>query len=96
MEKLKPVLPYIVVFLAGVLILGLYAFKVNINEKNFIGAHRVIIAMAAAAVSIALPGILTIGKPPEIRATEINPQINAGGALAVFVIVYLFNPVSFN
>lgn len=54
---------------------------------------RIIEALSAAAISIALPGALEIINP---KSTEkVTPNIKASGALAVFVIVYLINPITF-
>lgn len=91
--NVKPVIPDLVAFLLGVIVLGLYACNDIVDKETFIGAHRVIIAMSAAAVSMALPGVLTLGKP-ETESRQTDNKINAAGALAVFVVVYLFNPVS--
>jgi len=44
---------------------------------------RVVLALAAAGVGALLPGLLTVEAPPYVRA---------GGALALFVVVYWFNP----
>ena len=58
------------------------------------GIIRIVVALATAAVSIAFPGLLVLGKNPETKANRaLSPEISASGALAVFVIVYLFNPI---
>jgi hypothetical protein len=44
---------------------------------------RVVLALAAAGVGALLPGLLRVEAPPYVRA---------GGALALFVVVYWFNP----
>jgi len=94
MEKVKPVIPELLTFIIGCIVLGIYACNDIVDKDNFVGTHRVIIAIAAAAVSLALPGVLTIGKP-ELERSQANHNINAAGALAVFVVVYLFNPIDF-
>ena len=66
---------------------------------------RVVTALAASAISISIPGMLKVeynngtfiaknsGQPP-MTLTEQAPKIIAGGAMAVFVLVYLFSPLS--
>jgi hypothetical protein len=44
---------------------------------------RVVLALAAAGVGALLPGLISVAAPPYIRA---------GGALALFVLVFWFNP----
>src|SRR5207245_382374 len=44
---------------------------------------RVVLALAAAGVGALLPGLISVTAPPYIRA---------GGALALFVLVFWFNP----
>ncbi|MFL6448882.1 MAG: hypothetical protein ACJ746_14525 [Bryobacteraceae bacterium] len=68
------------VFLAGLLAL------VTINPKLtptqwFV--YRIVLAIAAAGVAAVIPGFLTVRVPKYIRA---------GGALAIFIIVFWFNP----
>lgn len=46
---------------------------------------RVILALAAAGVAAMIPGFVEIALPPWLRA---------GGALAIFVVTYFYNPVS--
>ncbi|AZQ59991.1 hypothetical protein EJ994_14725 [Maribacter sp. MJ134] len=70
---------------------------------------RVLIALAAASISISIPGMLEIkyvkdnngmqmlqnadGEPEPSNLLEKEPAITASGAIAVFVLVYLFNPI---
>lgn len=44
---------------------------------------RVMLALAAAAIAAGIPGFINV---------QIGPGIRAGGALAVFLLVYAFNP----
>ena len=44
---------------------------------------RIVLALAAAGVAAMLPGFLSV---------DISAGIRAGGALAVFIIVYFFSP----
>ncbi|WP_299336055.1 hypothetical protein [uncultured Psychroserpens sp.] len=66
---------------------------------------RVITALAASAVSISIPGMLKVSynNDGSFITTQNNqhatlvdkqPTIVAGGAIAVFVLVYLFNPIN--
>jgi hypothetical protein len=71
-----------VVFIIVLLIVAL--FIPNPSEFQYI-VFRIVLALAASGVAAMIPGFLTI---------EISNWIRAGGALAVFVIVYVVNPVS--
>ena len=71
--------------------------------------YRVLTALAAASISISIPGMLEIryvkendemkaltnteGKSNPATLAEKEPTITASGAIAVFVLVYLFNPI---
>ena len=48
---------------------------------------RIVMALATAGVAAMIPGLLKIDFHP-----SVDVMIRAGGALAVFVIVYFFNP----
>lgn len=50
---------------------------------------RIVLALAAAGIGAMLPGALSISFAP-----LPNAAIQAGGAIALFVIVYFFNPAS--
>lgn len=77
------------------------------DKMTFIGwVFRLISALAASAISISLPGMLQIkftkkndGTMARIDTSEPStladqaPTITASGAIAVFVLVYLFNPI---
>ncbi|WP_299114958.1 hypothetical protein [uncultured Winogradskyella sp.] len=57
---------------------------------------RVVVSLAAGAMSMSLSGSINIGKDKEMRTlAEESPKITAAGALAVFVLVYLFDPIKF-
>jgi hypothetical protein len=47
--------------------------------------YRVVLSLAAAGVGAVIPGIVNV---------DINPVVRAGGALALFVVVFWFNPPS--
>jgi hypothetical protein len=56
---------------------------------------RVVVSLAAAAMSMSLTGSINIGNKKEMRTfAEESPNITAAGSFAVFVVVYLFNPIS--
>ena len=44
---------------------------------------RVVLSLAAAGIGAVLPGFITV---------DVKPYVRAGGALALFVLVYWFNP----
>ncbi|MEY2539905.1 MAG: hypothetical protein QOG67_3645 [Verrucomicrobiota bacterium] len=68
----------------GLLVLGLIAAVFVTNANTFQQwAVRVIIAIGAAMTATVIPGLLNINIPEYIAA---------GGALAVIVLIYLFNP----
>lgn len=73
-------------FLVLMLILAIFVPNpTQWQEMSF----RVALALAAGAIGGVLPGFVTFsGRMPGI-------QIRAGGALAIFLIVYLMNPASF-
>lgn len=70
---------------------------------------RVLIALASASISISIPGMLKLDynskgdsiktftddddNPVKMSLLEKEPTISASGAIAVFVLVYLFNPI---
>ncbi|MDH3699527.1 MAG: hypothetical protein OEQ81_12750 [Flavobacteriaceae bacterium] len=79
------------------------------SSKVISWIFRVIISLAAAMVSVAIPGSLTIDytntegtlkfvkdENASSRPTlaDKEPKIVATGAIAVFVLVYLFNPIN--
>lgn len=45
--------------------------------------YRVVMSLAAAGIGAVIPGIIDV---------SINPLVRAGGALALFVLVYMVNP----
>jgi hypothetical protein len=65
-----------------VVMLCLAVFFPNPTETQWF-IFRVVLALAAAGVGAVLPGLLNV---------QAGPAIRAGGALALFVIVYWFNP----
>lgn len=72
--------------------------------------YRVLTALAAASISISIPGMISLNHKPDgnqlmrtnaagqsepnaMSLLEKEPTISASGAIAVFVLVYLFNPL---
>ncbi len=76
----------IVVFICGVVllvtILVIVLFVPNPSSAQ-LWVFRAIVAVAAAGFAAFLPGALNV---------QVSNYVKAGGAVAVFVIVYLFNP----
>lgn len=78
------------------------------NDPHF-WFYRVLTALASASISISIPGMLKVNympkgnqvnlfsdadnNPVEMSLLEKEPTISASGAIAVFVLVYLFNPL---
>ena len=100
-------------FIFGIIAFGLVSlivYKVPFKEGDFaLWVFRVLAALAAAAISISIPGMLEIkyarekngmrlltdanNEPEPTNLAEKEPAITASGAIAVFVLVYLFNPI---
>jgi VIT1/CCC1 family predicted Fe2+/Mn2+ transporter len=72
-----------VVFL--VVLLGIAIFVPNPTEFQLF-VFRVVLALVSAAIAALVPGFLNI------ESQVYRSSIRAGGAIAVFVIVYLVNP----
>ncbi|WP_181150030.1 tetratricopeptide repeat protein [Ensifer aridi] len=69
-----------VVFVCSLLLFAIF-FPVPTPFQEFV--FRVVLSLAAAGVAAVLPGILNI---------RINSFVTAGGSLAVFCVVFWFNP----
>ena len=95
-----------IAFLAVALIIA--GFKLEFKSAGF-WVCRVLIALAAAAISISIPGMLKVNyiaknddDDAETTYTKVNdfslldkePTVTASGAIAVFILVYLFNPLN--
>ena len=91
-------------------LVSLIVHKAKFQDGDFaFWVFRVLIALAAAAISISIPGMLEIkyvkdmngmkllqnaaGNPEPTNLLEKEPAITASGAIAVFILVYLFNPI---
>ena len=72
-------------FIVGVVLIIIIVFvtKIDKNPSPIAAfAYRVVIAIAAALIATGIPGVINV---------HISQGITAGGAIAVFVIVYWFN-----
>ena len=96
MKPAKEIIPHLIMVALGILALTLcfiFLAKSNREFTELSGIIRVIVALSAAAISIALPGFVNIES--EKNATSGTwPMIKAGGALAIFIVVYLFDPIN--
>jgi hypothetical protein len=78
----------IVVLILGVVLVGVVLrLSFSISQPNGFQCFilRVVLSLASAAIAAGIPGFINV---------EIVPGIRAGGALAVFLLVYAFNPRS--
>ena len=64
------------------------AVRVPIPTRDQEAVFRTVLSLSAAGIAAGIPGLLKL----ESQATTTT--ISATGALAVFAIVYLFNPAS--
>ena len=56
---------------------------------------RVVMALAAGAMSMSLSGTINVGTRDKVETlAQKSPNVTAAGALAVFVLVYLFDPIN--
>lgn len=100
MKPAKEIIPDMIVAFLGLFVLVLCFFYLKDKDCDKVfepleGFIRVIIALSSAAVSIALPGFINLETIKENNKNDtLWPKIKAGGALAVFVLVYLFDPVT--
>ncbi|MDO5977588.1 hypothetical protein [Flavivirga spongiicola] len=82
----------------------------NFEKDPHFWFYRVLTALAAASISISIPGMISLNSRPDgnpitrlnaqgasepnpMSLLEKEPTISASGAIAVFVLVYLFNPL---
>lgn len=99
-QTAKEVFPHGILFILGVISLwrcyAIYAnTKTGIDDEQ---AHilRIFIAFGAAAISIALPGFIEVGNKvfnQDDAKGRLSLNLKAGGALAIFVLVYLVEPI---
>jgi uncharacterized membrane protein YozB (DUF420 family) len=76
-----------------VLIFIYFAVPNGSDDDLFKWFIRVIVSLAVA-MSMSLSGSINIGKKEGMKTlAETSPNITAAASFAVFVIVYLFNPI---
>jgi hypothetical protein len=93
----KKTTPFMMLIIALIILTIIFIYLITNapNDKTF-WFIRVLTSLAAGAISMSLAGTINIGTKENMTTlAEQTPKITASGALAVFVIVYLFNPVSF-
>lgn len=100
---MKKLVSPITMFLFGILAFAVIMIVVHkLDFTDFKDPHfwfyRVLTALAAASISISIPGMISLNHKPNGDETEMSllekePTISASGAIAVFVLVYLFNPL---
>lgn len=85
-DKKESIIPFIIaIIFMGVPIVALMFFISTPNPHQFF-IFRVFIALGGASIATYIPGWLNIN----IKA--YNNKIKAGGAIAVFILLYLFTP----
>ncbi|WP_203258335.1 hypothetical protein [Hyunsoonleella ulvae] len=111
---MKKLVSPVTMFLFGVIafaVIMLVTHKMQLDfEDTYFWFCRVLIALAAASISISIPGMISLNHKPDgnqlmrknsdgtvepntMSLLEKEPTISASGAIAVFVLVYLFNPL---
>lgn len=71
-----------VIFIVTILVVAIFISEPT--DFQYI-VFRIILALASAGVAAMIPGFLSV---------EVSTSVRAGGAIAVFVIVYFFSPAS--
>jgi len=96
MKPAKEIIPHLIIVALGIAALTLcflFLAKSNREFTDLTGIIRVIVTLSAAAISIALPGFVNLESEKNTSDT-LWPKIKAGGALAIFIVVYLFDPIN--
>jgi hypothetical protein len=109
MKKLvSPVTMFLfgVIAFAAIMIIT-HKMKLTFDSANF-WFYRVLTALAAASISISIPGMISISHVPQkdvngniqsyqsvsnMSLLDKEPTVSASGAIAIFILVYLFNPL---
>ena len=78
--KLKIIFTFGIIFVILLVLIAIMYPRPTIFQETI---FRVLLALSAAGVAALLPGFITV---------KLGKFIRAGGALAVFAIVYFFNP----
>lgn len=112
---MKKLVSPVTMFLFGVIAFGVIMIitkdmSLNFKDDPHFWFYRVLTALAAASISISIPGMISLNHKPDgnklthknadgndephtMSLLEKEPTISASGAIAVFVLVYLFNPL---
>jgi len=110
---MKKLVSPITMFLFGIIAFAVIMIITHKMKLTFDSPHfwfyRVLTALAAASISISIPGMLKVNytnkgeqvraftdaddNPVEMTLLEKEPTVSASGAIAVFILVYLFNPI---
>ena len=87
--------PMMVAIVSLIIFTVLFVYLImNSPSKEAYWFVRVLTALAVSAMSMSLSGSINIGVVKKIETlAQKEPKITAVGALAVFMIVYLFNPI---
>ena len=107
--KNSPKLMFLFGIIAFVVIMIIVNQKNIEKESAEFWFYRVLTALAASSISISIPGMLKINYTPKGERVDIQkgednnpifmsflekePVITASGSIAVFILVYLFNPL---
>ena len=78
--------PWLIVFVALIGVITIIALKFPDLTSSQVFFFRIIIALAAAGIGAIIPGFL------QIQIKVLDSAVRAGGALALFVLIFLYNP----
>ncbi len=88
----KTVSPVILFFFSIVALIAVFFVNETDTNKWII---RVVVSLSASAISISIPGMLKLDtNSASTTMAEKAPKVVASGAIAVFVLVYLFNTIN--
>ncbi len=112
---MKKLVSPITMFLFGIIAFAsimiiTHKMELDFEKDPHFWFYRVLTALAAASISISIPGMISLNNKPDgnpitrlnaegtnesnpMSLLEKEPTISASGAIAVFVLVYLFNPL---
>ncbi len=100
--------PFLLFIISAFTFFALFASLKNfdVTKKEVFWLMRIVVALAASGVSVAIPGMIKLSHnsdgeiittekdQPFYSLTEKEPAIVASGSVAIFVLVYLFNPLN--
>lgn len=90
----KAIIPPIVLF---VISLGIILWLPNSDKEFNPWLYRILGSFSASGLSVVIPGSLDVSLKTDDKFTSLaqkSPKLTATGAMAVFVLVYLFNPIN--